>query len=138
VNKKYELIFIISETIADPDIQATIEAVKKIITDAQGTILHEENLDRKKLAYQIKKNTYGTYVVFNLELPKEAPKIITEKLKMIPEILRHLIVIQDKLPEIKPRSEIAPRELPQEERIEITETERLEQLEKKLGEILAE
>ena len=71
---KYESVVII-----DPSL--TEEAMKELVTkytdiiNNEGTVESVDELGKKKLAYEIKKNKEGFYTIFNFEAK---PELITE------------------------------------------------------------
>lgn len=71
---KYESVVII-----DPSV--TEEAMKELVTkytdiiNNEGTVESVDELGKKKLAYEIKKNKEGFYTIFNFEAK---PELITE------------------------------------------------------------
>jgi small subunit ribosomal protein S6 len=89
---KYELMYILSSAVSDNDVPPISDEVNKFISDNGGTLLTQEMLGKKKLAYPIKKTRNGFYVLqtFNLEGPKLQP--LDDKLRAIEHIIRYLYV----------------------------------------------
>ncbi len=89
---KYELMYILSSAVSDNDVPPIIDEVNKFITDNGGTILSQEMMGKKKLAYPIKKTRNGFYVLqtFNLDGRKLQP--LDDKLRSIESIIRYLAV----------------------------------------------
>jgi small subunit ribosomal protein S6 len=58
----YESLFILRPSLADDDLQKTLEKVKSTVEKAGGTIERLENWGKKKLAYEIKGEKKGVYV----------------------------------------------------------------------------
>ena len=73
--KNYESIIIVNPNVTEDEIKELIEYIKKIITDNNGKIIKIEDLGKKKLAYEIKKNKEGYYMRFEFEVN---PKLISE------------------------------------------------------------
>src|SRR3989344_895947 len=88
---KYELMYILSSAVSDNDVPQVSEEVNKFLTDSGATLLAQEMLGKKKLAYPIKKTRYGFYVVqtFNLEGPKLTS--LDNKLRYMEHIIRYLV-----------------------------------------------
>jgi len=59
--KKYETIFILDPDLEDEKIQAVVEKIKGIITQAGGEIFKVEDWGKRKLAYLVKKRSRGHY-----------------------------------------------------------------------------
>ncbi|NOQ43183.1 MAG: 30S ribosomal protein S6 [Dehalococcoidia bacterium] len=91
--RDYELTVVISPSVADDEVTATLEKkVSQLITERGGSITEVKPWGRKKLAYPIKNYTEGNYV---LTLFKMDPKLTAElesSLELSEEILRHLLV----------------------------------------------
>lgn len=91
--RDYELTVVISPSVADDEVTATLEKkVSQFITERGGSVTEVKPWGRKKLAYPIKNYTEGNYV---LTLFKMDPKLTAElesSLELSEEILRHLLV----------------------------------------------
>jgi small subunit ribosomal protein S6 len=61
----YESIFILRPSLADEDIQKTLDKVKSTVEKSGGTIERLENWGKKKLAYEVKREKKGVYVQLN-------------------------------------------------------------------------
>lgn len=72
--------------------KAILATLEKIITVLEGKIAKTEDWGVKDLSYQIEKSLTGSYSHLLLELKPTAIKALNLKLKMEPEVLRHLIV----------------------------------------------
>jgi len=89
---KYELMYILSSAVTDNDVPTIASEVDKFISDAGGTLLTQEMLGKKKLAYPIQKTRNGFYVLesFNLDGPKLTS--LDNKLRSMEPIIRYLFV----------------------------------------------
>src|SRR6185436_2729583 len=89
---KYELMYILSSAVTDNDVPTVSSEVDKFLSDNGATILSQEMLGKKKLAYPIKKTRNGFYVLesFNLEGAKLTP--LDNKLRSMEPIIRYLVV----------------------------------------------
>jgi small subunit ribosomal protein S6 len=92
---KYELMYILSSAVSDNDVPAVVAEVDKYISQQGGTLLTQEMLGKKKLAYPIKKTRNGFYVVqtFNYE-PRKLQEF-DDKLRSIESIIRYLVINVD-------------------------------------------
>ncbi|HYC79414.1 MAG TPA: 30S ribosomal protein S6 [Candidatus Binatia bacterium] len=92
---KYELMYILSSAVSDNDVPTVVAEVDKYLTTQGGTLLNQEMLGKKKLAYPIKKTRNGFYVVqtFNLE-PRKLQEL-DNKLRSIESIIRYLCINVD-------------------------------------------
>jgi len=91
--RKYELMIIFKADKTDDLIAKEAEAVKKIISDANGDIFHEDVWGRRDLKYKIKKEEVGYYVVLNFSLEPSKLKEIQDALRINLGVLRYLVLI---------------------------------------------
>ncbi len=89
--EKYELTTVISEKTTDDELPKVSKKIQKTIQEKNGQIESEKTLGRKKLAYQIQKNQFGTFLVFQLNCEKDDLKSLTLSLNKTPEILRFML-----------------------------------------------
>ena len=71
---KYESVIIINPNLEEEAIKALIEKISNLI-NTDGKVSSVEEIGKKKLAYEIKKNKEGFYVVYTFEAN---PELITE------------------------------------------------------------
>lgn len=69
--------------------------LKKLFTDAGCKILKEEEMGNRELAYEIKKNTRGSYLYYELESDPEIINTLHKSLKLRNEILKYLFFRKD-------------------------------------------
>lgn len=92
--KEYELTILIHPDL-EVDLTPALDKVKKMIADAEGEVVREENEGKKRLAYPIKKQDFAVYYAFELKLPAAAPARISSQLNITEEIIRYLLVQKD-------------------------------------------
>ena len=92
---KYETIFILHPSLDEEAIKANIEKFSGVIENGKGVI---ENIDlwgRRKLAYEIKKQTEGIYVLVTYSAPSELPKELDRIFRISDSVIRHMIINLD-------------------------------------------
>ena len=92
--KEYELTVLIHPDL-EVDLEAPLDKVRKLVTDAGGKVLAEDNWGKKKLAYQIRREDFAVYVYMEVNLPADAPLKISNILNITDEVLRYLLVTVD-------------------------------------------
>ena len=92
---RYESVIILVPTIKEKEITAIIEKIKELIASNSGTIIKIENLGRKKLAYEIKKNSEGIYIVIEFEVGAEVISELERYYRIKEEIIKFLTVRKD-------------------------------------------
>lgn len=68
---RYESIFILRSSLGDEEAEAVIEKMKSVLTKHGATIVKAENWGKKKLAYEIKHDRRGTYILLQFESTQE-------------------------------------------------------------------
>ena len=89
--RNYEIIFIV-RVLEDDAINAVVDKFSKLIVANGGTIDKEDRWGKKHLAYDIKKESEGYYVLFNVTASPECVKECDRVMKITDEILKHMIV----------------------------------------------
>ena len=92
--RNYEIIFIV-RVLEDDAINAVVDKFNKLIVANGGTIDNEERWGKKHLAYDIKKQSEGYYVLFNVTSEPACVKECDRVMKITDEILKHMIVRVD-------------------------------------------
>ncbi len=90
----YELTVLVKPDL-ETEIDGTIDAIKKLVTDNGGEVTTVDNQGKKKLAYRIAKEDFAVYVYVEVELPATAPKKISDVLNITDYALRYLLVKVD-------------------------------------------
>ncbi len=98
----YELLYVIAQKFSEEETVPISEKILKLIEKAGGEIKSTEVWGKRKLAYKIKGYSFGYYTLLEIMIEGSALAGIDRTLKMMPELIRHLIVKIN--PEKKPRS----------------------------------
>jgi small subunit ribosomal protein S6 len=88
----YELLYLVGATYTEEELSPIKEKIKSMIEKFQGEITLEDNLGKKKLAYPVKKNHQGYYLLYEFDLEGSNLKDLNQNIKLANEILRHVIV----------------------------------------------
>ena len=86
----YESVFIARQDITSAQVEAMTDDFAKIITSAGGSIKKREYWGLRSLAYRIKKNRKGHYVMLNMETGPEALREYERIMGLNEDILRFL------------------------------------------------
>jgi len=92
--REYELTYLVSDEVLESDLNKVTGKVSGIISVAQGKIKKEEIWGRRKLAYPIRKQNFANYVTLWIELPADQVAGINHELQVMPQVLRHLLIIK--------------------------------------------
>lgn len=90
--KRYETLFIVQSELSSDDITATIDRYSKIITDMKGTVLKVERWGKRKLAYLIRKQSRGFYILIDFAGRREIVAEIERILKFDDKVLKYMSV----------------------------------------------
>ena len=88
---KYESVIIIDPNCTDEAIKALEEKVTGLINE-NGKVESVENLGKKKLAYDIKKNSEATYMVINFEAKPDSIAELERNYRITDEVLKFIVV----------------------------------------------
>ena len=95
MNRKYELVYVVSPEASDEQVADLHTQVEAIVQRIGGQIEKTENWGRRKLAYEIGRHKEGTYVLEVLNGGGELIKEIDRRLKVTDLVIRHLVVRVD-------------------------------------------
>ena len=90
--KLYETVLIARQDISHSQVEEIIKNLKTLITESKGKILKEEYWGLKTLAYRIKKNRKGHYVLLNIEVDNSTLIEFERIMRLNEDILRFLTI----------------------------------------------
>ena len=94
--KNYELMYILMPNLEEDAIKAEIAALHKIITDNGGKITGVNAWGMRDLAYEIKKQTKGYYVVTEMSCEPEVIAKFNKIVLLDSKVMRFLITVAHK------------------------------------------
>lgn len=89
--KNYEIALVLHPDL-EIDQEATFKKMESIITSFDAKITNTDNWGKRKLAYKIKKQDWGLYVFYQVEMDPKNVRPLNDKLRITEEIMRYLIV----------------------------------------------
>ncbi len=92
---KYELCVVVSARLEDEERTALIDKIKELVVRFGGTVSDVDEWGKKKLAYEIQKQTEAFYYFVHFESEADAPAQIVERIRIMDNVLRYLCVRQD-------------------------------------------
>ncbi len=90
--RKYELTIVLPGSVTPAKKKAAKEKIEKLIKVLKGKVAKLDDWGERKLAYEIKKNTSGTFLHFQIELEAGSAPEIDKKLRLDEEMIRYLLV----------------------------------------------
>lgn len=88
----YELTIILKPDLAEEKLEAVIENIRKQITGKGGIIQDTQKWGKRRLAYEIKHNKEGVYVLFRFQAKPANNRELETNLKISEDVLRHLLI----------------------------------------------
>lgn len=89
---KYELLFIIDNSVADEAKEAIIAKMSQLVTDNGGSVEKVDKWGAKKLAYPINFKEDGYYVLMNFECEPALIAEMERQLRINDQVMRHMVV----------------------------------------------
>jgi small subunit ribosomal protein S6 len=93
--RQYELVYIVTPEASEQEIADLHTQIEQIIQRMGGTLDKTENWGRKRMAYDIGRHREGNYVVETISGSGELMKEIDRRLRVIDQVIRHLVVRVD-------------------------------------------
>lgn len=88
----YESMIILNAAISDEDADAAIAKIKDVITGQGGEVLKVDVWGRRKLAYEIRKQKKGLYVLLFYKAPSSTVKKLEEFFKVFDTVLKYIVL----------------------------------------------
>jgi small subunit ribosomal protein S6 len=94
-DRQYELVYILPPDSTEQQVAEIHEQVEAVVSRLNGQIEKTENWGRRKLAYEIGRHKEGFYGLEVINGSGELMKEIDRRLKVLDQVIRHLIVRVD-------------------------------------------
>lgn len=89
----YELIYIIRQEISAVDLERINNDISSLLTSYGAKIIKQEYWGLRNLAYEIKRNNKGHYMMLGVDIPSnECIAELTRKIKLSNEIIRNVLI----------------------------------------------
>ena len=93
----YESVFIARQDISAGQADTLADEMEKLISDNGGSVARREYWGLRNLAYRMKKNRKGHYIMFNLDAPSEAVQEMERNLRLHEDVLRYMTIRLEEL-----------------------------------------
>ena len=91
--RKYEVIFIAQPDLDEENLNSVIEKIKGWITDAKGEVVSVDNWGKKRMAYRIRKQRDGQYVLITANMEPASVKELSQNMRFVESIMRSMITV---------------------------------------------
>ncbi len=88
----YETLFITSPTLTEAEEQETVDGLAQIVGQGGGSLVVNERMGRRRLAYPIQKHSDGVYVRLLYDSEPDVPKELERRARISDRVLRSLTV----------------------------------------------
>src|SRR6202012_1422444 len=95
----YESTCVTRQDVSRADVNKLIETFSDIVKQGGGKVVKNEYWGLRNLAYRIKKNRKGHYVMLGLDAPHAAIKELERNMGLHEDVIRHLTVHVDSIDE---------------------------------------
>lgn len=95
----YENVFIARQDVSATQVEALTEQFATIVQGLGGQVTKREYWGLRNLAFRIKKNRKGHYVLMNIDAPPAAVAEMERNMRLSEDVLRHMTVRVEALEE---------------------------------------
>jgi small subunit ribosomal protein S6 len=90
--RNYELVCIIQPELDETAFKGAVERVQGWVAETGGTVDKVDVWGRRRLAYPIRKQREGQYVLLNLTLEPKAAGELERNIRFLEPVMRHMLV----------------------------------------------
>ena len=95
--RKYEIMYILKADLDEAARKEAMDKLAKLLEDNGAKVENtDESMGLRELAYEIKDQTKGYYVVLKVSMDNVAINEFNRLVRINPSVLRHLIVVEHK------------------------------------------
>ena len=90
----YEILFIVRPDVPEEEMDAIVEPLKNVITTAGGTVDKVDKWGKRRLAYRVKKQREGYYILLQFSTDKTADTVkeLERRLRVSDTVIKFLTV----------------------------------------------
>jgi small subunit ribosomal protein S6 len=93
----YENVFIARQDISTAQVEALADTFTALVVEHGGKVEKREYWGLRNLAYRVKKNRKGHYMLFNLDAPPIAVSELERNMRINEDVLRYLTIKVEEL-----------------------------------------
>ena len=94
-DRQYELVYILNPDATEQQVADLHAQVEAVVSRMNGQIEKAENWGRRRLAYEVAHHKEGIYLLDVINGPGELMKELDRRLRVMDQVVRHLIVRVD-------------------------------------------
>src|SRR5574338_931291 len=89
--RKYELVCIVQPELDETAFKGVVDRVSGWVTEAGGTVDKVDVWGRRRMAYQIRKQREGQYVLMNVTIDPKSTGELERNIRYLEPVLRHML-----------------------------------------------
>ena len=89
--RNYELVCIIQPDLEETAFKGAVERVQGWVTESGGSVDKVDIWGRRRLAFPIRKQRDGHYVLFNITLDPKSASDLERNIRYLETVLRHML-----------------------------------------------
>ena len=89
--RKYELVCVVQPELDETAFKGVVDRVSSWITETGGSVDKVEVWGRRRLAYQIRKQREGQFVLLNVTLDPKSTSGLERNIRYLETVLRHML-----------------------------------------------
>jgi len=93
--RKYEVMYILNPTLSAEELTALVDRYTELIVSRGGEVLKTDRWERRQMAYEIKGQREGYYVVVEFTGEPALEAELARQMKLTEVLLRHMILRRD-------------------------------------------
>ena len=93
--RKYELVFIVRTDVPEEDVEKLLTQLQGVVTAAGGKVEKAEKMGRRRLAYRVRRQREGLYILLAFEAGGDVVKELERRLKVSDPVIKFLTVRTD-------------------------------------------
>lgn len=101
----YESVLIARQDLGTAQVNSIVEELSNVIQKEGGNVVRVDNWGLKNLAYRIKKNRKGHYVLMNISAPASAIAEFERIMRFNEDIIRYMTVKVDQFSDVNDRAD---------------------------------
>ena len=91
---KYESVIIVNPNLEEESVKNLIKKFSDLI-NTDGTVASVEEMGKRKLAYEIKKQKEGFYIVFKIEAKPELISELERNYRITDEVMKFIVIKEE-------------------------------------------
>jgi len=93
--RNYELLVVLQPDLDETALNEILTKINSWVTEAGGKVEKTDNWGKRRMAYHIRKQREGLYVLFLLNMLPSVTNDLERNLRFLEPVMRHMITLAD-------------------------------------------